>query len=108
MLTISDQWTPTVDAYAARPLPEGGFGITRAYIHHTTAKETVGAHLLSIHNVHYLVDLVRRARETIIAQQYPSFLRTYFAKVYHGERHRYPQWAVEALRGVGVDLMADD
>ena len=28
-----------------RPLGEGGLGITRAFVHHVTAKETAGAHL---------------------------------------------------------------
>ncbi|KAK3075630.1 hypothetical protein LTR53_000872 [Teratosphaeriaceae sp. CCFEE 6253] len=86
---------------------EGGLGITRAYIHHTTAKETAGAHLLSMHNVHYLLDLVRRAREAIIDQRYPAFVRAYFTRVYKGDEKTYPRWAVDALRGVGVDLSTD-
>ena len=28
-----------------RPKEEGGLGVTRAFIYHITAKETVGAHL---------------------------------------------------------------
>jgi len=91
-----------------RPPAEGGLGITRAYIHHTSAKETVGAHLLSMHNVHYLLDLVRRAREAIIERRYPAFVRAYFARLYGNEKGRYPPWAVDALRGVGVDLLAED
>ncbi|KAK0933917.1 hypothetical protein LTR29_014506 [Friedmanniomyces endolithicus] len=91
-----------------RPPAEGGLGITRAYIHHTSAKETVGAHLLSMHNVHYLLDLVRRAREAIVEQRYPGFVRAYFARLYGNEKGRYPRWAVDALMGVGVDLLAED
>ncbi|KAI5285456.1 hypothetical protein KEM52_002435 [Ascosphaera acerosa] len=30
------------------PQAEGGLGITRAYIHHLAAKETVGAHLYAV------------------------------------------------------------
>ncbi|EME43916.1 hypothetical protein DOTSEDRAFT_151499 [Dothistroma septosporum NZE10] len=90
-----------------RPPSEGGLGITRAYIHHTTAKETAGAHLLSAHNVHYLLDLMRRAREAIMADKYPAFLRDHFRKLYAGDKQKYPPWAVEALGGVGVDLLQD-
>ena len=86
---------------------EGGLGITRAFIYHTAAKETAGAHLLSIHNVHFLLDLMRRVREAILEEGYPEFLRGYFGKMYGGEKGRYPGWAVEALRGVGVDLMSE-
>lgn len=89
-----------------RPESEGGLGITKAYIYHTAAKETVGAHLLSIHNVHYLLELMRRAREAICEGRYPEFLQSYFRKLYDGESANYPVWAVDALKDVGVDLMA--
>ncbi|KAK4498860.1 hypothetical protein PRZ48_009370 [Zasmidium cellare] len=85
-----------------KPDSEGGLGITRAYIHHTAAKETVGAHLLSMHNVHYLLNLMRRVREAIVEDRYPEFLRTHFKKLYSDNP---PTWAVDALRGVGVDLL---
>lgn len=90
-----------------RPRNEGGLELTRAYIFHTAAKETAGAHLLSMHNVHFLLDLMRRAREAILRDDYPGFLKAYFAKLYAGNKAKYPQWAVEALSGVGVDLMVD-
>ena len=89
-----------------RPQSEGGLGITRAYIHHVAAKETAGAHLLSMHNVHNLLDLMRRAREAIVDDEYPRFIQSYFKTLYGGEKGKYPQWAVDALRGVGIDLLA--
>lgn len=90
-----------------RPESEGGLGITRAYIHHTAAKETVGAHLLSMHNVHYLLEVMRRAQEAIVEDRYPAFLKEYFGKLYDGDKSKFPEWAVDALRGVGVDLLED-
>jgi len=84
---------------------EGGLGITRAYIHHVAAKETAGAHLLSLHNVHHLLEMMRQAREAIMNDKYPEFLKSYFAKLYSREKAKYPGWAVDALRGVGIDLM---
>ncbi|KAL9046695.1 MAG: hypothetical protein Q9214_000536 [Letrouitia sp. 1 TL-2023] len=83
----------------------GGLGITRAYIHHLAAKETAGAHLLSMHNVHYLLALMQAARAAIIKDRYPEFLQQYFGKLYGGAWEKVPQWAVTALRGVGVDLV---
>jgi queuine tRNA-ribosyltransferase len=91
-------------------LPEegdGGLGITRAYIHHLVAKETVGAHLLSMHNVHYQLNLVRRAREAIVEGRFPAFLKGYFHTLYDGDREKFPSWAVDALAGVGVMLKED-
>ncbi|KAL1954020.1 hypothetical protein VTO42DRAFT_1841 [Malbranchea cinnamomea] len=89
-----------------RPKSEGGLGITRAYIHHLVSKETVGAHLLSMHNVHYLLSLTGSARQAIIEDRYPAFLRDFFRKLYR-DPSNFPQWVVDALRGVGVDLLAE-
>lgn len=90
-----------------RPQSRGGLGITRAYIHHTAAKETAGAHLLSMHNVHYLLNLMQLARDAIVEDRYPAFLKAYFSRLYAGDASKYPQWAVDALRGVGVDLLSE-
>ena len=90
-----------------RPQSEGGLGITRAYIFHVAAKETAGAHLLSIHNVHYLLDLMRRAREAIIEERYSAFVKDYFHTIHGGDKEKYPSWAVDALRRVGIDLVED-
>ncbi|KAL8973809.1 MAG: hypothetical protein Q9197_001942 [Variospora fuerteventurae] len=87
-----------------RPVSDGGLGITRAFIHHVAAKETVGAHLLTMHNVHHLLALMRRARAAIVEDTYPAFIRDFFAKKYSGNKEDVPEWAIVALRGVGVDL----
>jgi len=87
-----------------RPKEEGGLGITRAFVYHVAAKETVGAHLLTMHNVHYQLDLVRRAREAILENRFPAFIKDFFGKLYD-DKEKLPGWAVEALQGVGVDLM---
>jgi tRNA-guanine family transglycosylase len=84
-----------------------GLGITRAYIYHVTAKETAGAHLLTMHNVHYQLDLMRRAREAIVEDRYPAFVKDFFGALYDQDSNKYPEWAVTALRGVGVDLRSD-
>lgn len=61
---------------------------------------------LTIHNVHYLLSLMGAARQAILEDRFPAFLREFFSKLY-GEKSKYPEWVVEALRGVGVDLMED-
>jgi len=48
---------------------------SRAYIRHlVNVKEMLGATLLSVHNLHYLLDLTRQAREAIEANRYGEFL----------------------------------
>lgn len=51
---------------------------TRAYIRHLVKmNEILGGVLLSIHNLHFLLDLMRRAREAIEAGEYAAFERTW-------------------------------
>ena len=50
-------------------------GYTRSYLRHlVTVKEMLGATLISVHNVHFLLDLARRAREAIAVGEYAAFL----------------------------------
>lgn len=106
--SFADDFSPVEEGCKCticRPLEEGGLGITRAYIYHVAAKETAGAHLLTMHNVHYLLSLMKSAREAIIEDRYPAFLKSFFGKLYD-DRTKFPEWAVVALRSVGVDLLA--
>jgi queuine tRNA-ribosyltransferase len=59
-----------------------------------------------MHNVQYQLDLMKRARQAIIEDRYPAFLHDFFAKLY-SDKTQYPEWAVTALKGVGVDLLSD-
>ncbi|KAG0638197.1 tRNA-guanine(15) transglycosylase-like protein [Tuber brumale] len=90
------------DSYTGR-----GLGITKAYIHHLVAKETVGAHFLTMHNVAFLLRLMNKARVAIVEDRYPEFLREFFFKWHGGDKGKYPTWAVDALRGVGVDILEE-
>ena len=82
-----------------------GLGVTRAFVHHIAAKETVGAHLLTMHNVWYQLALMRSVRDSIIEDRFPAFLKQFFSDLHKGDKTKYPDWAVDALRTVGVDLM---
>ncbi|KAF8248385.1 tRNA-ribosyltransferase [Wilcoxina mikolae CBS 423.85] len=84
-----------------------GMGVTKAYIHHLAAKETAGAHMLTMHNVAYLLGLMEKAGRAVVEDRYPAFLKECFMGWYQGEKERFPKWAVDALRGVGVDLLED-
>ena len=47
-----------------------------------------------------------RARDSIIADRYPEFLKEYFETLYGGDRSKIPDWIIKALRTVAVDLLA--
>lgn len=62
-----------LDGCCSCPACAGGF--SRAYIHHLVRqREMTASVLLSMHNIFYLLDLMRRARASIIAGTYAQFV----------------------------------
>ena len=58
---------------------------SRAYIRHlVTSDEILGLRLLSLHNVHFLIALMRRAREAIRAGTFTAWSRDWLAR-YHSK-----------------------
>jgi queuine tRNA-ribosyltransferase len=52
----------------------------RSYLRHlVSAKEMLGSTLLSMHNLHYLIDLTRKARQAVIAGRYGVFVSEWMA-----------------------------
>lgn len=90
-----------------RPRSEGGMGVTRAFVYHIATKETVGAHLLTMHNVHYQLELMRQARKAILKDEFPEYVAQFFSDLYNGDKTKYPSWAVDALRNVNIDLLEE-
>lgn len=61
-----------------------------------------------MHNVHFMLNLMGNLRQAILEDRYPAFIRDFFSKIYEGDKSKYPAWAVTALQGVGMDLLADE
>jgi queuine tRNA-ribosyltransferase catalytic subunit len=76
---------------------------TRAYLHALTPKDsTVGAQLLTLHNVAYLTQLMKRARTAIIDGEFPNFVQDFMLALHPSKE--YPGWAKDALLKAGVEL----
>ncbi|KAG9301268.1 hypothetical protein G9A89_012651 [Geosiphon pyriformis] len=77
---------------------------TRAYIHTLATRETVGCHLITLHNLSYQLRLMESIRQAIIEDSYPLFVQKFFKDLFRG-RDNYPEWAVNALRSLNIDLL---
>ncbi|TFY65348.1 hypothetical protein EVJ58_g2027 [Rhodofomes roseus] len=80
-------------------------GTSRAMLHHIVTLETAGAHALTQHNIVFQARVMGGARDAIMNGTFPTYLKTFFAN-YFGDTG-YPEWCVNALRSVGVDLLED-
>jgi hypothetical protein len=58
---------------------------------------------LTQHNIVFQAQVVGQARDAILAGTFPHYLQTFFAN-YFGD-DGYPEWCVNALQSVGVDLL---
>lgn len=76
---------------------------TRAYLHTIVTVETVACNLITIHNVAYQLRLMRNIRKHILEGTFVDFIYSFMDTMYPDKK--YPEWAVDALRAVNVDLI---
>lgn len=75
---------------------------TKAYLNSIIGKEEVAAHLLTKHNIRYLLRLMGRVRQAIIDGELKEFVINYL-NGYYGSRDKYPEWVEEAVKLAGID-----
>ncbi|KAI9453817.1 queuine tRNA-ribosyltransferase [Russula earlei] len=85
------------------PCPACSDGVSRATLHHIATHETVAAHAITLHNLAFQAQVMGQARDSIMGGTFPNYLRRFFAD-YFGDAG-YPEWCVNALQSVGVDLL---
>jgi tRNA-guanine transglycosylase len=75
---------------------------TRAYLH-SVLKDQVGCQLLTYHNIAYQMRLMGQIRAAIVDGTLPQFVQKFMLDQYPAKD--YPQWAVDALRAVQIELL---
>ncbi|KAJ7647299.1 tRNA-guanine(15) transglycosylase-like protein [Roridomyces roridus] len=88
------------------PCPTCSAGTSRAMLYHVITRETAAAHAVTMHNIVFQARVMGGARDAILNGTFPDYLRTFFANYFAD--FGYPQWCVNALRSVGVDLLEGD
>jgi queuine tRNA-ribosyltransferase len=69
---------------------------SRAYIRHlVTQDELLGLRLLTLHNIHFLLDLCREARRAIIERRFRAFSEAALERLGSGTAQRAPDEARE-------------
>eukprot|EP00466_Bigelowiella_natans_P016305 jgi/Bigna1/58509/fgenesh1_pm.100_\ len=83
------------------PTTSVGRNYSRGFLHEAL-KESTGCQLLTMHNIEFLQNFMKRLRASIRDGTFPDFVRD-FMKREHPDG-KYPQWAVNALRVAGIAL----
>lgn len=85
------------------PCPTCSDGVSRAALHHSVTRETAAAHAITQHNLAFQAQIMGRARDAIVDGTFPAYLRVFFSNYF--KEDGYPEWCVNALHSVGVDLL---
>ncbi|KJH43455.1 putative tRNA-guanine transglycosylase [Dictyocaulus viviparus] len=78
---------------------------TRAFIHMIVNKETVGCHLLTVHNIRYQLRLMEELRRAIDSDNVQQFLEKFLCDNYLEDP--IPQWVRDAVGFMGFKLFPD-
>ena len=60
--------------------------------------------LLSLHNVHYLIHLLRGLREAVFDETVEPYARDFFVNYFKDEQDGVPQWIHNALKECDIKL----
>uniref|UniRef100_A0AC35TFN1 Queuine tRNA-ribosyltransferase catalytic subunit 1 n=1 Tax=Rhabditophanes sp. KR3021 TaxID=114890 RepID=A0AC35TFN1_9BILA len=75
---------------------------TRAYLHSIINKESVACHLISIHNIHHHLQLMRDLRAAITQENVPDFLETFLLGYYRNKA--IPKWIYEVVEHLQIQI----
>ena len=75
---------------------------SRAYLYTIVTHDTVGAHLVTYHNMYYMKNLMRSVREAILKDEYPSFIEKFLRKQL--PNGILPAWISDALKVAGMTI----
>ncbi|KAL7409733.1 tRNA-guanine transglycosylase [Mrakia frigida] len=85
------------------PCPTCSSGMTRAFLSSIGGTPNA-ATAITLHNLTFQARLMGQAREAILEDQFPAYLKEFFPRYFAGDKQGIPRWCVTALRSVGVDL----
>ena len=78
---------------------------TRARIHYMLkSSNSIASRLITIHNVSYMMRLVRAMRREIISGTYPQFVDRFLQNFFKSKAY-YPRWVCEALEAAGLEAV---
>jgi queuine tRNA-ribosyltransferase len=78
--------------------------LTRAALHAIVTKETVACHYLTIHNITFQLQLMRKMHQHILEDTFPLFVRQFLDIRYTSQGSEIPQWIRDALSTVNMKV----
>ncbi|CAD5228501.1 unnamed protein product [Bursaphelenchus xylophilus] len=77
---------------------------SRSYLHNIIGQEAVACHLISIHNIHHHLELMRRVRKACDEDKVHEFLKEFVEEQYQSAGQA-PKWVQEACEYAGYPII---
>lgn len=77
---------------------------TRSYLWSQFTRDSSCLQLLSLHNVYFLLDIIREFRQSILDENTEEYLSNFLKKYYIHEEGGIPQWVKDACKAGGIEL----
>ena len=75
---------------------------SRAYLHKTVTREASISQLLTLHNIHYMMQFTREMRDAIRSGTFVQYVQN-FVRAHYPESDA-PSWVIDALDVAGIDV----
>ena len=77
---------------------------SRSYLYFLFNNNPRAAEMISFHNVFYLLNLMKRLRDSIIDGKVNEFIKDFITKQYENSQEGVPDWVVNTLTKAGCDM----
>ncbi|EGR29008.1 queuine tRNA-ribosyltransferase, putative [Ichthyophthirius multifiliis] len=74
-----------------------------SFLYNTIGKEETACHLVSYHNLYYLLNLMKNLRQSILDGTLQQFVNNFFKNYYKYEK-KIPQWIKDAMEAAKINL----
>ncbi|EAN34310.1 tRNA-guanine transglycosylase [Theileria parva strain Muguga] len=78
---------------------------SRAFLHYGLKKSILVSHLLTLHNIRYMVRLFEQIRESISEGNFKGFVRRFLTNMYINNGELPPLWVRDSLHSAGIDIL---
>jgi len=76
---------------------------TRSFINTVSTKEEVGCHLITTHNIYFLLNMMKTIHKNIKEGTIEKFANEFLQDFFHEEK-KIPGWVIDALKAAKINV----
>jgi len=77
---------------------------TRSFLWSQFTRDVSSLYLLSLHNVYFLIDILRKFRQAVLDDNVEEYLTTFIKNYHSNDKEGVPKWVIDACEAGGIDV----